>query len=148
MKKFIKLLVILPVIFILTGCGKDKTIIKSNDMSKKMGELGFLVSDGTEMFEDEEILKVLSFNNGKYQMEYHEYKTEEKAKESYNGNKNYFDLENKKGKETKKDNYDKYVQETKEEYHSLTRVGNTFLYVSASIEYKDEIEKVLKELNY
>lgn len=147
MKKIIKLLIILPLLFVLTGC-QDKKALNADEITKKMGELGFLVSDGTEMFEDEDIIKVLSFNNGKYQIEYHEYKTEEKAKESYKGNKNYFDLEAKKGKETSKKNYDKYVQSAKEEYHALTRVGNTFLYVSASIEYKDEIEKVLKELNY
>lgn len=147
MKKIIKLLIILPLLFVLTGC-QDKKVLNADEITKKMGELGFLVSDGTEMFEDEDIIKVLSFNNGKYQIEYHEYKTEEKAKESYKGNKNYFDLETKKGKETSEKNYDKYVQSTKEEYHALTRVGNTFIYVSANVEYKSEIDKVLKELNY
>ena len=148
MKKYIKIVIVLLVVLILTGCGDKKTALNQKQITDKLYKLEFFVDDNTKLMEDSTTRTALSAYNSKYQIEYYIFKDEKRAKEAFQDNKKYFDNNGKKGKEKTKENYSKYVQELSDTYNVLTRVDNTLLYISSNIEYKSDIKKVLKELNY
>ena len=148
MKKYIKIVIVLLVVLILTGCGAKKTALNQKQITDKLYKLEFFVDDNTKLMEDSTMRTALSAYNSKYQIEYYIFKDEKRAKEAFQDNKKYFDNNGKKGKEKTKENYSKYVQELSDTYNVLTRVDNTLLYISSNIEYKSDIKKVLKELNY
>ena len=148
MKKILMILMLVLCTFALTACGK-KEALSDNDMKNKLVELGFDVNDLTSYMEDSNVKVVRSANNGKYQIEYYVFKTNDNAKSAYEGNVKTFE-ENKKykGEKKSKDNYDKYIQKTDDYYNSVIRIDNTLLYVSINIGYKNDVKKVINKLGY
>lgn len=148
MKKYIKVLSILLMLIILTACSSEKVSLNKKQFSEKISNLGFIVSDNTSFMEDDTIRTSISAHNGKYQIEYYIFKDKKRAEEAYESNKKYFEGNKKKGKEEKAETYTKYVQELSDTYNTLERVDNTLFYASINVEYKKDLKKVLKELNY
>lgn len=148
MKKYIKILIIVSLVIFLTACSGPKKPLDKNTAMDLLANEGFVVSDNVSYMEDKTIKTALSGHNGKYQIEYYIFDSEKRAKEAYNGNKKSFDANEKKAKEKKKDAYNKYTQELTDTYNVLVRVDNTLIYASINIEYKKDLNKVLKELNY
>lgn len=147
MKKVLKVLTVFLVVILLSGC-TAKEALNEVQISNKLSEEGFIVSDLTNQMEDEEVSKVIVANNSKYSIEYYIFKTEEKAKQAYENNKDMFENNKKNGKEKSEETYQKYTQELSDTYNSLTQVGNTLLYASVNIEYKSDLKTVLKNINY
>lgn len=135
-------------VFMMSACGK-KVALSDAEISSKLTSLGFDVNDVTEGMEDSNISVVRTANNGKYQIEYYVFKSEEASKKAYKNNVNMF-VEDKKHKGTskKQDNYDKYVQKTESYYNSVVRTGKTLIYISVNIDYKNDVNKVLNKLGY
>ena len=148
MKKYIKILIILPIVILLTACGKPKEALNKNNAMDLLSNNGFVVSDNVNYMEDKTVKTAFSAHNGKYQVEFYIFDSEKRAKEAYKGNKKTFDANGKKAKEEKNDVYNKYIQELTDTYNVLTQIDNTLFYASVNIEYKKDINKVLKELNY
>ena len=99
--------------------------------------------------EDKDIKSIISANNGKFQVEFTVYNNEDGAKKLYDVNKKYFENSNKtKGSEVSSDGYIKYVQKLSDTYNVIEKVGNSVLYVSTSIEYKNEVKDIIKKLGY
>lgn len=148
MKKFLKFMCLVLVLFSLTAC-KEKRELTVKEMNDILSDKGFFVNDLSSQMEDKQIKVVNVANNGKYQIEYYVFVTEEAAKEAFNRNiKSFEDMNKTRGKKTNKDNYDKYTQKLSDTYNSLTRIGKTLVYASINIEYKNDFNKVLKALNY
>ncbi len=148
MKKILMVLMLVLCAFTLTACGK-KEALSDNDMKTKLAELGFDVNDLTSYMEDPNVKVVRSANNGKYQIEYYVFKTNDTAKSAYDGNVKTFEESKKyKGEKKSKDNYDKYIQKTDDYYNSVIRIDNTLLYVSINIDYKNDVKKVINKLGY
>lgn len=148
MKKILKFIVLLTFVFILTACG-NKTALTTNDMIEIMSNEGFAVSDVTKQIEDDRFKYVGSANNMKFQVEFYVFKELKDAKEAYKSNVTSFNATAKtKGKETTKENYSKYVQELSDKYNVVTRIDNTLIFSSVNIEYKSELKKVLRKLDY
>ena len=148
MKKYIKILSIILIVIVATACGKVKEKLNDKQFTEKISNLAFVVTDNTSMIEDETIKSSYSAHNGKYQIEFYIFKDKKRAEEAYQSNKKYFENNGKKGKEKRKDTYSKYMQELSDTYNVLIRVDDTLLYSSINIDYKKELNKVLKELNY
>lgn len=148
MKKYIKILIIVPLVILLTACGAEKKPLDKNAAMDLLSNEGFIVSDNVGYMEDKTIKTALSAHNGKYQIEYYIFDSKKRAKEAYEGNKKSFNANGKKAKEEKKETYNKYTQELTDTYNVLTHVDNTLIYASINIEYKKDLKKVLKELNY
>lgn len=150
MKKYFKVISIICIIFLLTACNSEKTVLTEKQLMDKLSEFSFIVSDNKKFIEDDSMKAIYTANNGKYQIEYYVFKDEKRAKEAYESNKQYFQNSSKKekGKEKIGDTYSKYTQELSDTYNVLTRVDNTLLYASINIGYKKELKKILKELNY
>lgn len=149
MKKVLGFLGCLIILFGLTGCGKQ-AVIKDKDFSDILMSEGFSVNIVTSQMEDDNVKSVIAANNGKYQIEYYEFKSDEAAKKAYENNRKFFEENGKtKGKERKKkDEYNKYTQELSDTYNTLIRNKNTLLYASVNSEYKKDFNNVLGKLGY
>lgn len=148
MKKVFTLLMIAICLVTLCGCGR-KEALKESDISAKLTEMGFNVTDLTDSMEDSNVSAVKTANNGKYQIEYYVFKSDETAKTAYDNNSALF-KENKKfkGTEKKEDNYNRYEQKTDDYYNVVSRVGNKLIYVSINSDYKNDVKKVLNKLGF
>ena len=153
MKKKIGLvIVILTSIFMITGCG-SKTALEPNDFVDLVEQKDYQTTNVIDQFSDYSQIKSAFIAQNKkmtYQIEYYELDTEENAKTFYTGNKDIFKgLSNKKSNtEVDLKNYQKYTQSTDNTYSLISRIDNTIIYVNAKIEYKDEINKIIKTLGY
>lgn len=147
MKRFSKILVFVLITLVLGACG-DKKSLKPSEVTKKLSDNGFSVIDVTSQMEDKSISYVSSANNGKFQIEYYVFANEKDAKEAYKNNKESFENNKTKGKESKGKSYEKYTQQLSDTYNLITRVDNTLLYSSVNIEYKKDLNKVIKDLGY
>lgn len=86
-----------------------------------------------------------------YQIEFYELIDEESAIAFYNSNKNSF--EQSKGNASAETNvqgknYAKYTLSSNGKYMVVSRIDNTFIYVSVAEQYRDIIKDILKEIGY
>lgn len=147
MRNIFKILGFSLVLILISGCG-DKKALNKGQITDKLSEEGFLITDITDRMEDKTILSVLVANNSDYNIEYYSFKDEKTAKEAYKNNKKAFENYKNNGKETKKETYNKYKQELSDTYNLLVQVDNTLIYASVNIEYKNDLNKVLKNIGY
>jgi len=149
MKKSIKVLIAFVLIVLLSGCGAKKGLSKK-EINNKLFGLGFDIYDVTDKIEDKSVKTVLSANyKGKYQIEYYAFDNEDSAEKAFKSNKNELIKSNgDKGKTKSGSNYDRYIQQLSDKYIVVTRVDNTLVYVFSNIDYKKDIKKVLKKINY
>ena len=147
MKKIIKILMFLFIIVALSGCGSKK-VLKPSDVQNKLSSLGFSINDITNYMEDKNIKSVITANNGKYQIEFFTFNSKKNAKEAYNTNVKSFLANKNVKKEKNEDSYDKFTQELSDTYNVVIRLDNTLLYSSINLEYKNDLNKVIKKLNY
>ncbi len=147
MKKIIKILMFLFIIVALSGCGSKK-VLKPSDVQNRLSSLGFSINDITNYMEDKNIKSVITANNGKYQIEFFTFNSKKNAKEAYNTNVKSFLANKNVKKEKNEDNYDKFTQELSDTYNVVIRLDNTLLYSSINLEYKNDLNKVIKKLNY
>ena len=147
MKKIIKILMFLFIIVALSGC-VSKKVLKPSDVQNKLSSLGFSINDITNYMEDKNIKSVITANNGKYQIEFFTFNSKKNAKEAYNTNVKSFLANKNVKKEKNEDNYDKFTQELSDTYNVVIRLDNTLLYSSINLEYKNDLNKIIKKLNY
>lgn len=147
MKKIIKILMFLFIIVALSGCGSKK-VLKPSDVQNRLSSLGFSINDITNYMEDKNIKSVITANNGKYQIEFFTFNSKKNAKEAYNTNVKSFLANKNVKKEKNEDNYDKFTQELSDTYNVVIRLDNTLLYSSINLEYKNDLNKIIKKLNY
>lgn len=150
MRKIILGIITILIILSLTGCGNKKALT-NNEFSEILGVEGFAVTDVTTLMEDENIEVLAAANNNNYQLEYHIYKTKEAAKKAYEGNKKSFATykkNNNKEKNVTGNNYEKYTLELSDEYKVVSRIDNTLVYASISLEYKKDLNNILDKLGY
>ena len=99
--------------------------------------------------EDSNILVAKTANNKKYQFEYYIFKNEKLAKTAYINNSKSFKYNTKyKGKETNKENYEEYIQKTDTNYNRVERINNTLVYVSISLNHKNDVKDTLSEIGF
>ncbi len=147
MKRFSLVCILFLISLLLTACGEKKTLT-ADQVSSKLSSNGFTVIDVTNQMEDKNISYVVSANNGRFQIEYYVFVSEEEAKKAYESNKIGFESNKNKGKEKTGETYQKYTRQLSDTYNLLTRVNNTLLYSSVNIEYKKDLNKVIKDLGY
>jgi len=149
-KVFLAILLAIAV-FALAGCG-SKTALTAEQFKSKMEAAGYEVQDATYQYEglvDQCFIAVKG--NFEYQIEFYVVATESQAVGAYNQNKEQFQSKKSNASaETTKEvsNYGKYTLNTGGNYSVISRVDNTFIYIDASNDYRDEINKTLDSLGY
>lgn len=157
MKKIKKLflsLLLLPCVFMLSGCFTQKSIT-ADQFKNIMEKNGYEVIESTDQYK--EIMKVKKsyialYKDRKFQFELIEFDTIEEAIKIYEINKQKFEEKksnvanmyiNLDGK-----NFSKYRCISGGKYMALTRVNNTLMYVDVNQEYEKEVNKAIKKFGY
>ena len=133
-------LIFIVTIFSLTGCSISKNKVTGDAFKNQMTAANFTVVDGKSQFERYD-----------YVSEVYVARHKEYAKSFYSNNKNLFESSKTKTYTEAKSsgkNYDKFVLETNNKYKVLTRVENTALYINIDSKYKENVNKIIKNLGY
>ena len=155
-KKNFLFIVAMVFILMLSGCGKSSTSepITTTKFKTIMEEKGLEVTDKTDTAKDHYYQEIyVAVDKEKYSFEYYFMKNEKSATNVYkyavdNLNKTY--KENNSAKITENENNTQSVYDvTASDYHcKVIKKENTVLYVTAYPEYKEDAEKLVKELGY
>lgn len=152
MKRNIMLIIVLIFIFILTGCTTKKEIstskfidivhnykLKSMDVSKQFVEVDNIKT------------ATIAESDDMWQIEFYTFDGKDGAKEMYETSYNSY-LTNKPwsryADEINNKKYNEYTLVTEELYLHVCRVDDTLLYVNVPIDYKTDVEKVIRALKY
>lgn len=164
MKKSIKVLIIVLVLFALligiafvalfVNLNKEKTAITFNEFKVTMESKGYYVSDATSQFSQYNYITSATLavdSNYSYKIEFYTLSDVNYATMFYNNNKTLF--ENSKGSSSAKTdvtskNGAKYTLSSNNKYMVVSRIDNTVIFVNVDLQYKDTVQKLLKELNY
>jgi len=149
-KRVLGVVLLVSMVLVLCGCSK-KEAITADVFKSKMEDLGYKITDATGQFQGQAVESVQLALKDDYQIEFYVVPSVEQAESAYNQNKsNIKNIETSsttmKSLEVK--NYSYYSMTSKEKYYVVSRVDNTFIYVAAKVEYKDEISDIISELGY
>ncbi|WP_462424861.1 hypothetical protein ABF215_11785 [Fusobacterium sp. THCT13E1] len=150
MKKIISILIGAVLIFTIIGCGNKKAMT-ARDFENKMGKNGYEVINITSQYPSKAIKDVLIAGKDGYQIEFFIVENVDVAVSSYNLNKETFEKsKGNKSVQTQKTvgNTSRFTLKTNSKYKVISRVENTFIFINAPQEKSEEIDTVLKELNY
>ena len=143
MKRILKIFSVLFFVILLSGCNKNLEKVSYTDYNEYFNSKdGYTILDKSSDY-DLSVIRYLEAGNGNVQVFFTEYQKTEDAKKEiedlYKNQKNY--------KFKEKDNYT-YVKNTKGTYFKLYRVDNVVINAVADKKYKEEVNKVLKDLGY
>lgn len=146
------LCIILGVLFI-TGCTLTKTAITDDDFANTMSKQNYTMQDVSPQFASYNYVKkatVALEKNKNYQIEFYVLDTEDNAKKMFENNQKIFKDNTEKAitKSVDMKNYNTFSISNNKVYRYLCRVDNTLIYVDTKAEYKEDVEKIIKELGY
>ena len=150
----ILLLIIVIVAAVFFNLNKEKKSITASDFYNIMKDKGYIVSNANEQFSEYNYIKqvyLAADKDYKYQIEFYEISDNTNAVNFYENNKLIF--ESSKGDSSSYTdvsfkNYSKYTLSTDGKYKVLSRVNNTVIYLDVKNEYKNDVNKIIKELGY
>ena len=149
-KRILGVLLVVSMVLVLCGCSK-KEAITADDFKSKMEDLGYKITDATGQFKGQTVDSVQLALKDDYQIEFYVLPSVEQAQSAYTQNKS--NIENVKAsvstnKSLEIKNFSYYTRTTDSIYYVVSRVDNTFIYVAAKVEYKDEISDIISKFGY
>lgn len=150
MKKIILILVMIAVMSFM-GCEVNRMPLTTDEFITKMSDEGFTVEDVSTQFEEGAVEGVFIAYNEYYQIEFYIVPSDDQAKSAFIENKSAFEnVETKTSSngELNVGNYSSYNRTTDELFMMVSRTENTFVYVVAEKDYKDEIKDFIDMLGY
>ncbi len=146
-----KIIVFILCLFLLVGCTKE--IVTLNEFVEVATFNGYIITSSMDNYEKYNYIDnvVYAINREEaYFIQFIEIKDIEYAKKFFEYNRDDI-LQNKKynsySKSYENTNYSLYHLETDEDYRLVIRSMNNIIYVDAPINYINEIESFLQELN-
>ena len=151
MKRINKVLIILFMGIILTGCGSHKVysiesfnnIIKNEKMA---------VYNPTKQLPSSAHIKEgsIGLNDNKWRIEYYIFDDEENAKKIYDDNQTLFAASDGINQQYKvnQEHYSKYYAITNKEYMFVSRVKNSVLFAKIDKQYQSDIERIINKMGY
>ena len=153
LKKLFSLFISLFLVIVLTGCS-NKASLTASDFKSTMEEKEFEVIDTMDQMPQESIVTqsyIALAPKSVYKIEYYNFISEEEAKTFYNTNKKIFEASAgsvSSNKEVTIKNYSKFAMTSNKRYMVVSRIDNTAIYIDADKDYKDTINKILKDIGY
>lgn len=135
-----------------SGCASEKSPLSLTEFTDAMEKKELEVVDAADQV-DPSLIKgcKIAMKSDEFQIELYQAKDVSAAKNAYDANVEKFKEQSQskqKPTEVSLSNYSKYTQSDEVAYYVISRVDDTFIYISAAVKYKSEIEKILKEINY
>ena len=142
--------IIVVVCFITAGCGLYN-LLDTEEFKDYFGALGYTTNENAEGLYESKSYVVASKSDTEFNIEYYEFEEEVDAKKIY---KKYKDnivkyiTSDSKNLETTGFAFSKTVAESQNEYIVISRVKNSLIFIEGTVEYKEEIDSLLKEIKY
>jgi hypothetical protein len=149
-KRILGVLLVVSMVLVLCGCSK-KEAITADDFKSKMEDLGYKITDATGQFKGQPVDSVQLALKDDYKIEFYVLPSVELAQSSFTENKSKIENINTSFSTTKSleiKNFSYYTRTTGTIYYVVSRVDNTFIYVAAKAEYKDEISDIVSKFGY
>lgn len=152
MKKKILGILIIIIMFFITGCSTKDTM-SADAFKNKMEKKGFAVSDQTAIAKGTNSSVEKSYIATKtdmtYAIEYYSFDGEISAQAFYAQKRDYFaGIGAPINTEVNNGNYSKYANTYNGKYGVISKVSNTAIYVNADNIYEEEIKSILKDIGY
>ena len=149
MKK--KLFIILILFFITIGCAKNELTLSS--FIEKANDNAYFVESNKKGYESYQYIKEIFYavnRENAYDIQFLELENDDYAKKFYDINQNAlleYVNDNTYIKKINNHNYQVYHLENDSEYHLIIRSKKNILYINAPINYINEIEEFLNDLD-
>jgi hypothetical protein len=144
---------ILSLAMLFGGCGQNRSAISAEAFTSALEKAGFTIKDITADYPSDYVDKALLAVNkeGTFQFEYFNVATPEYAAADFNDNMNSLQA-NKGGNSSQTNlqvgNYGYYSLTDGDQFTLITRIEDTFIYVSAPKANTDQIKEIIKSLGY
>lgn len=166
MRKYLPIIIVLSVILIILAIvavvvvstiGKtlnEKNSLTTQEFISKVESMGFTTTDVKSQFSTYDYVKTATLaheKDRKYKIEFYTLDSEEGAEYFFAINKVKFEEIEATVKSKSKvngKNHSKFTFSANGKYMVISRVGTTCMYVNADIDYKEEINNLLKQLGY
>jgi len=143
-------ILMIVVVVLTTGC--MFSYLKAKDFEEHFGALGYTISKTeTPKYDTANSYLVASKTDMPFKLEYYEFENEVEAKkvyEKYKDNLAEYLTTSSKNKETTGALFSKTVAVSDNEYIVISRVRSTLIFVAGTNDYSDEIDTLLKDVNY
>ena len=155
MKKTAFFLTAIVTLMMLASCKASRTPINAEDFKTKAEAAEYTVQDALDQFPagvaNDYLIAFKGTTAIDYQIEFADVPTVEQAVSAYQENRSKF--EEQKGSSSVQSsvsagNYSYYKLASNGRYYVISRIENTFIYIDASVEYKDEIVEFLRNIGY
>lgn len=144
------IVIILVVIFITTGCG-FYNLVEAGEFKDHFGALGYSVSETETPIYEADTYLVATKSDVPFKIEYYEFDEEVEAKKvykKYTDNTAHYITSDSKNTETTGAVFTKFVAVSTKEYIVVSRVKNTLIFIAGTNEYANEINELLKNIDY
>lgn len=147
--------VILGLIIVLVTCLTTGCIfynyLEPDDFKDQFGARGYTVEKTTVDGSKAEYISKATKEDVPYEIYYYKYKSEKDAKSAYKEFKNNLTniiTSDSNDQEAKSSVLAKYICKSDNEYIVISRVKDTLIYVSTTVEYEKSINEILEDLDY
>ena len=146
-----KIALIIIILLISVGCSKN--IVKKEDFLNIADYNGYIIRENKDEYKGYNYIKNVYFainREGMYFIQFLELDSDNNAKNFFEYNKVEFAKDNTEvinKKSYKYNDYEFYHLETKDSYKLIIRSKNNIIYIDAPINYLEEINEFLDELN-
>lgn len=135
----------------LAVSGMSKTSLSPLEFKKVMEKNGYLITDDSDKYSDYGFVKkayTATDPKANFSIVYFDYDDEKQLLKTYDMYKK--DIMKKKGSFKSKDkkDYQRLILTGDKKYFVLVRIYDTLVYVSTSLEYKNEVDSILKKIGY
>lgn len=149
MKKI--LILLLSILVFATGCTTKK--VDGDNFKTYMEKKGFKIYDLNKQYDGELVSSAILASNEEngYDIEFLVFKSDDYAKNAFQANRTAFrELKKSDDKEdsVSKEKTSKYYLTTKDTYYVISRKNNTLVYAICDGSYKNDVNKILKDLGY
>lgn len=143
-------LIIVVVCLVTTGC-MFYNLLETQEFKDHFGALGYTTSETEEALYESKTYVVASKSDVPFKIEYYEFEEEIDAKKIYKKYKdtiaNYITSDS-KNNETTGAVFAKIVAKSEKEYIVISRVKNTLIFVAGTVDYQQEIDNLLEDIQY
>ena len=143
-------IVIVLVTCLTTGC-LFYNYLEPTDFKDQFSARGYKVEKTSQENSKAEYISKATKDDVPYEVYYYQYKNEKDAKAAYKEFKNNLSsiiTSDSKDTEAKSSVLSKYICKSDKEYIVISRVKDTLIYVSTTVDYEKSVNEILEDLKY
>lgn len=144
------IIIIVVVSLLTTGCA-IKSALSVQEFKDHMGALGYSTTEDEKALYEAKSYLVASKSDVPYKIEFYEFEEKVEAQKvfkKYTDNIADYLTTSSKNIKTTGALFDKFVAKSDNEYIVVDRVKNTLIFIAGTVDYQEEIDSLLEDINY